>query len=99
MAHGDADRPLQMRVAGHRRLGIGIRAVENLNRERANCRVRLRARVADVQAQRRRDLVVARAPRVDLPPDLAELPLDRRMHVLVILARGNLAFGSNFREL
>ena len=54
---------------------------------RANARSprRLRARVLDVEPQRRRDLVVARAPGVDLPPDLAEQPLDRRVHVLVLV--------------
>ena len=45
--------------------------------------VGLRAGVDDVEPERGRDLVVARASRVDLAADVAELPLDRRVHVLV----------------
>ncbi len=39
----------------------------------------------NVEAERGRDLVVPRPAGVDLPPDVTELPLDRRVHVLVVL--------------
>src|SRR5581483_2856088 len=45
---------------------------------------RLGARVRHVEAHGRDDLVVPRAARVDLPPDLAELALDRRVDVLCV---------------
>ena len=47
--------------------------------------VRLRACGADVEPERSGDLVVARAAGVDLAADVAELALDRRVHVLVAL--------------
>ena len=104
MSDHDADRALQVRVAGHRRLRVLLGAVENRRAERADCRVRLRARVAHVQAQRRRDLVVARTARMDLPTDLPELPLDRRVHVFILgreridLGEQHLDFGELVRR-
>ena len=86
MPDRDRDRSLQVRVAGHRRVGVGLGAVEDRGAERADPLVRLRARRAHVETHRRSDLVVARAARVDLPADVAELPLDRRMDVLVLRA-------------
>ena len=46
------------------------------------------AGIDDVEAERGGDLVVARPASVDLAPDLAEQPLDRRVHVLVRLQHG-----------
>ena len=51
--------------------------------KRVERRLGLGAGVDDVEPERRRDLVVARAARVDLAADVAEQPLDRRVHVLV----------------
>ena len=75
-------RALQMRVARHRRVRLLARALEDRVRERDERRVRLRTRVRDVEPERGGDLVVARAAGVDLPPHLAELGLDVRVHVL-----------------
>ena len=54
-------------------------------RERGERRVGIGARVGDVETERGRDLVVPRPAGMDLPPDLAELALDRGVHVLVVL--------------
>ena len=74
---------LEVGVAGHQRVRLGLREREGDERERVDLLVRLRARVGDVQSQRRRDLVVAGATRVDLLTERPEEPLDRRMDVLV----------------
>ena len=74
---------LQVRVAGHRRRRLGSGVVEDRLRELDERGIRLRARVGDVEPERRGDLIVARPAGVDLPPHLAELALDRRVHVLV----------------
>ena len=60
---------LQVGVAGHQRVRLGLREREGDERERVDLLASLRARVRDVQPQRGRDLVVPRATRVDLPPD------------------------------
>ena len=52
-------------------------------RERGERVLGLGARVGDVEPERGRDLVVARAAGVDLAADVAEQPLDRRVDVLV----------------
>ena len=78
-------RALQMRVARHRRGGVLFGAREGRVREGDEHCVRFRARIRDVEAERCRDLVVPRAAGVDLPPDVTELALDRRVHVLVVL--------------
>ena len=83
VAEGDRLRTLEVRVAGHHRLRLGLREREDDERERVDRLARLRAGVEHVQAERGCDLVVARATGVDLAPDVAEQPLDRRVHVLV----------------
>ncbi len=50
-------------------------------RERRECSVCLDASIGDVEPERGRDLIVSRAAGVDLPPDLAELGLEERVHV------------------
>ena len=57
---------------------------EHDERERLDLLPRLPARVEHVEPERRRDLVVARPAGVDLPPDIAELTLDRAVDVLVL---------------
>ncbi len=74
---------LEVRVPRHQRLGLGLRERERHERERVDLLASLCACVCDVQAQRGGDLVVARAARMDLPPDRPERPFDRRVHVLV----------------
>ena len=80
----DRLRALQMRVAGHERLGLGFGAVDEDEREPTNRGQRLVACILDVQAERRRDLVVARSAGVDLAADGPESLLDGRVHVLRI---------------
>ena len=83
VAERDRLRALQVRVAGHRRAGLRFGAREDRARERDERGVGLGAGVGDVEPECGRDLVVARAAGVDLAADVAELPLDRRVHVLV----------------
>ncbi len=71
-----------MGVARHRRLRVLGSALENRARERRERCIRLGARVADVEPEGSRDLIVPGAAGVDLPSDLAELGLDERVHVL-----------------
>jgi hypothetical protein len=84
-AERDRLRALEVRVAGHERVGLRLGDVEHGQREGADRVQRLGAGVLDVEPHRGRDLVVARAARVDLPAHFAELPLDRRVDVLVFL--------------
>ena len=74
---------LQVRVTGHRRAGLRLGPFEDRARERGERSIGLGARVGDVEPERGCDLVVARASGVDLAADVAQLPLDRRVHVLV----------------
>jgi hypothetical protein len=83
VADGHGLSPLQVRVAGHGCLGFLFGAVEQDVQEGLDRRKRLVARVLDVQPQSGRDLVVARAPGMDLPADISERPLDQRVHVLL----------------
>ena len=76
-------RALEMRVPRHRRRRLVGGADENHPSERRKSGLGLGACVADVEAKRCGDLVVARASCVDLAPDIAELALDRAVHVLV----------------
>ena len=85
MPERDRLRALEVRVAGHQRLRLGLGEGENDEGERVDRLARLGAGVEHVHAKRGDDLVVARAPSVDLAPDLAELPLDRGVDVLVRL--------------
>ena len=94
MTERDRLRPLKMRVAGHERGRLGLGERENDEREGVDRVSRLRARIEDVQPERRRDLVVARAARMDLSSDVAEKALDSRMHVLVRLEVALRALGN-----
>ena len=85
VADGDRDRALEVRVPGHRRLGLVRGAVEDRPGERAQQLVRLLAGRADGEPEGGSDLVVAGAAGVELAPDLAELALDRAVDVLVAL--------------
>ena len=84
VANRDGHRALQVRVAGHGRLRIRFGALERDAAEGADRIRHLAARVAHVDAERRGDLVVARPSGVDLLADVAELPLDRGVGVLVL---------------
>ena len=75
-------RALQVRVARHRRIRLLRCTLENRSRKGGERCFSLDAGVGDVQPERGGDLVVARASGVDLPPDLAKLGLDVRVHVL-----------------
>ena len=76
-------RALQVRVAGHDRLRLGLGERQDHERERVDRLARLGAGVEHVHPKRRGDLVVPRPSGVDLPADVTEQPLDRRVHVLV----------------
>ena len=67
------------------RLRLGLGEGEDDERERVDRLARLGAGVEHVHAKGGGDLVVARAARVDLAPDVAEEPLDRGVDVLVRL--------------
>ncbi len=76
--------PLQMGVAGEERVRLRLGDREHDERERLDLLPRLGARVEHVEPERGRDLVVARPAGMDLPPDVAELTLDRAVDVLVL---------------
>ena len=83
VAEGDRLAALEVRVAGDERVGLGLGEREHDERERLDLLPGLRAGVEHVQAEGRGHLVVAGASRVDLAAQLAELPLDGAVHVLV----------------
>ena len=85
MPERDRLRALEVRVAGHDGVRLRLGEREHDERERVDRLTRLGARVEHVHAERRGDLIVARPPRVDLAPDVAEETLDRRVDVLVRL--------------
>ena len=96
----DRDRlgALQVRVAGNAASPPRARRRRGPSRAKRLDRGAAFARgVGHVEAERGRDLVVSRPACVDLASHRPEQPLDRRVDVLV-LARGDLAFGSDFRE-
>ncbi len=84
MADGHRLRALKMRVARHRRLGLGFCPVERRHGQRRDPGAGFGARVDDVEAECGRHLIVAGSPGVNLPPHLAEQPLDRAVDVLVV---------------
>ena len=85
VAERHRDRALEVGVAGHRRLGLLGGALEHRRgRRRVSASSRLGAGVRDVEPEGGGDLVVARAAGVDLPADVAEQALDRRVDVLVL---------------
>ena len=57
---------------------------EHDERELLDLLPRFGARVEHVEPERRRDLVVPRPAGMDLPPDIAELTLDRAVDILVL---------------
>ena len=104
VADGHGLSALEVRVAGHRCLRVGIGAVEQGAGKDPDRSARLGTGVGDVEPERGGNLVVAGAARVDLPADLAEQALDRRVHVLVVgldpAAGGDLGEPTlRFREL
>ena len=72
MPERDGLAALQVGVAGHHGVGLGLGERERDHRERLDLLARLGARREDVEAEGGRDLVVARAARVDLAADVAE---------------------------
>jgi len=79
----EAASALEVRVAGHQRVGLRLGERERDERKRVDRLTRALARVDDVETQRRGGLVVPRTTRVDLLADGAEEALDRRVDVLV----------------
>ncbi len=71
VAEGDGLGALQVRVARHRRGGLGFRAAREREREGARGRRALVEGVLQVEAEVGRDLVVPRAARVELPRERA----------------------------
>ena len=84
MADGHRLCALKMRVPRHRRLGLGLCPVERRPGQRRDRGAGFGARVDDVEPERGRHLIVAGPTRVNLPPHLAEQPLDRAVDVLVV---------------
>jgi hypothetical protein len=72
-----------MGVAGEKGVSLALGEVQNCLRKPRDALARLGARVGDVEAEGSCDLVVARAPRVDLAPDGPQQALERRVDVLV----------------
>ena len=89
---------LEVRVAGHDRLGVLLGTVEHRTRERLDAFLRLRAGVEGPEPESGDDLVVAGAAGVDLPPDRAEQPLDRGVHVLVRVEQEGAALARDSRQ-
>ena len=75
-------RPLQVRVARHRRIRFLRRPLENRSSKCGKRFFGLDARICNVETEGSSDLIVARAPGVNLSPEVAELGLDVRVHVL-----------------
>ena len=105
MAEGDRLRHLQVRVAGHDRLGMLVGEVEKRALQGFQQRERLVDRRAEVEAQVGGNLVVARAgsvqPLAGLAGELDQAPLDVEMHVLQRLRPGEgagLDLGADLRE-
>jgi hypothetical protein len=83
VADRDGLRPLEVGVPGQRRLGLVLGELQDGSPEPLDRRHAFEARFADVDPERRCDLVVPRPARVDLPPDVSEPALDQRVDVLV----------------
>ena len=83
MPQGDRLPALEMRVAGHQRVRLGLCERQDDQGERVDRLPGALACVDDIETHRCGDLIVARATCVDLLPDRPEEPLDRRMDVLV----------------
>ena len=84
MTEGHRLTALQVGVARHQRVGLGLGEREDHEAERVDLLPGFAAGVEHVQPERGGDLVVSRAARVDLPSDRPELALDRRVDVLVV---------------
>jgi len=85
MTDGDGLRALQVCIARHRRVRLGLGPVEHRAGEALDRFHRLPGRVLDVEPEGGRDLVVARAAGVDLAADLAQQAFDRRVDVFVLI--------------
>ena len=76
-------RPLPVGVPGEHQAAVRLRPVEQRPGQPADARDRLVAGVLGPQTHRGLHLVVAAAAGVDARAEIAEQPLDRRVHVLV----------------
>ena len=87
--------PLQVRVAGHPPVAVGLGQRQQARHQRRDQLRRPDRMRPHVERQVRGHLVVARAPGVELAPhragDLGEAPLDRHVDVLVVVADLELA--------
>ena len=87
---GQVDRlgALQVRVAGHRPPGVGVGELAEPSHQLADQLDRALGTLADVEGDVGRDLIVARAPRVQLAADragdLGDPALDRHVDVFVV---------------
>src|SRR5499426_238361 len=86
---------LEVRVAGHGRRAMPLRLVEEGGLYGDEGRVEIAEHLADVEALVEGDLIVARAPGVELAPhgarELDEAALDVHMDVLELAAEGEAA--------
>ncbi len=86
---------LEVRVPGHRRLTVPFGLVQERRLHGLQRRVEVAEHVAEVEALVESDLVVARAPRVELPAhlarDLDETALDVHVDVFELPAKGESA--------
>ena len=87
VTEGDRLCALEVREPRHRRFSLALGAVEDGRGERVDRSEPFLAGSRDVEPKGCRHLIVARAARVDLAANLAEQPLDRRVDVLVLVAR------------
>ena len=84
VADRDRLRPLEMRVARHRCLGVRLRAIEERGRERCDRRPRLTGRVDDVEPNAAATWSFRERPTWIFLADVAEQTLDRGVDVLVL---------------
>jgi len=100
VAEGDRLRDLQMRVAGHHRLGVGVREIEQRPLQAPDMRHALIDRGAQEQPHVGRHLVVAGARRVQplarFADEVGQAPLDVGVDVLERDGPGKVA-GRNLR--
>ena len=89
MAQVDRLGALQVRVAGHRPVPMGLREVQQPGHQRGDQLPRTSRPRPDVESQVRGHLVVSRSPGVELaadgPRDLGQPALDRHVDVLVLV--------------
>lgn len=87
MRERDRLRALEVGIAGHDRFNVASRKTNKRGAQLTNRGDNFSQRVAQVEAKIERDLIVARARRVQLAPRFANLgdqpALDRQMYILV----------------